>query len=564
MYQKDPTVKVDGHAYRGVESLVHRIVADDPRVVLVDTYHCPGLDSFLESLKEAWPGEATWFDTRQALKSPGQLDQAASDYITEDPVFGRVCDREIDFYFDCQKWLELSRDVKACQGPLVVFGPGAATSPLRSYADCAVLGHVPRETIFLSDLPNLGDESERLGWEKYKRNFYLDWPIQNRHQFQVLPACDLVVDLTTPEDPSWTTVSDLLSGLNQVAQQPFRIRSLFMPGVWGGTRLRELIPDLPEEWPNCAWGFEVVAPENTVNIEFTEARLSVAFDMLMHFEARAVLGAGNFRRYGSFFPIRFDFLDTINGTNLSCQVHPDDAYISAHFREPFAQTETYYIMEAEPEATVFLGLTEDTNREAFLEDVARAESESIPFEIETHVNAWPAAQGDLFLIPPGTVHCSGTGNLVLEISATPYIYTFKLYDYLRLDLNGKPRPISYSRAFEVIDFEQTTEAVRENLLAVPRETSSGEGWTRYLLADHPQLFHKIERIELETEYLDDTSADGVHMLCVVDGPGVTVVRSKDGTQQRMEYAETVILPAHCGHYRLQPWGPSKVVKCYLR
>jgi mannose-6-phosphate isomerase class I len=564
MYDKDPTVRVKGKAERGIGSLVQAIRADDPRVVLLDTYHCPGLDTFLSELKAAWPGEPAWFDTRSALKSSAQIDEQAAGYLTDDPVFGRVCDRDMDFYFDSEKWVRLCRQIKACRGSLVVVGPGAMNSPLRSYADFVALGHVPRETIFLSELPNLGDESERPGWEKYKRNFYLDWPIQNRHQFEVLPACDLVVDLTTPEDPSFTSASVLLDGLAQVAQRPFRIRSLFMPGVWGGTRLRELIPGLPEEWPNCAWGFEVVAPENTINIEFSGARLSIAFDMLMHFEPSSVLGVGNYRRYGSFFPIRFDFLDTINGTNLSCQVHPDDAYISAHFREPFAQTETYYIMEAEPEAEVFLGLTEETSREAFLEDVSRAESESIPFEIDKHVNAWPAKQGDLFLIPAGTVHCSGSGNLVLEISATPYIYTFKLYDYLRLDLNGKPRPISYSRAFEVIDFDRTTDVVRDELIASPHLISSGEGWQRYLLADHPELFHRIERIELEADYTDDTSGDGVHMLCVVEGPGVTVIRSSDGIEQRMEYAETVILPARCGGYLLRPWGKSKVIKCYLR
>ena len=106
--------------------------------------------------------------------------------------------------------------------------------------------------------------------------------------------------------------------------------------------------------------------------------------------------------------------------------------------------------------------------------------------------------------------------------------------------------------------------MRNELIAKPRELAKGQGWSRFLLADHPALFHKIERIELSEEYIDDTGADGVHVLCVVEGPGVTVVRSDDGCEQKMAYAETVIVPAGCGHYRLRPWGASKVVKCYLK
>lgn len=563
MYNKNPVIRSSGEAYAGVSKLVEEIQKERSRVVVIDTYHCPDLGTFLDSLKSSWFEQATWFDTREALKSSQTLEQEFQEYITDDPVFGRTCDRDIDIYFETDAWLTLCRQVRSENGPIVVVGPGAMSSPIRSYADLAVLTHVPRETVFLSTIRNLGDEVERSTWARYKRNFYVDWPVQNRHQFSVLPASDILVDLTEPTDPTFVKVPELIASFEAATRHPFRIRSLFMPGVWGGTRLQELIPDLPEEWPNCAWGFEVVAPENTVTFQFGEVSISVAFDMFMHFQPKAILGHKHHRKYGDFFPVRFDFLDTINGTNLSCQVHPDDAYINAHFREPFAQTETYYIMEAEPDAKVYLGVTEETDKEKFLSDVAKAVSDSEPFEISIHVNELPAEKGDLFLIPPGTVHCSGAGNLVLEISATPYIYTFKLYDYLRLDLDGNPRPISYHRAFEVLNFERRTEMVKNELVAKPTQNGQGQGWTRYLLADHPLLFHIIERIELSEVYSDNTESSGVHVLCVVDGPGVTI-QSQDGTEQKMAYAETVIIPADCGSYQLKPWGPSKVIKCYLR
>jgi mannose-6-phosphate isomerase class I len=366
--------------------------------------------------------------------------------------------------------------------------------------------------------------------------------------------------------PAFVEVQLFLEGLAYAAQRPFRVRSLFMPGVWGGHRLQNLIPGLPPGWPNSAWGFEVVAPENSMTFAFGHVALRIPFNLFLHFQAARILGHDNHRRFGDYFPIRFDFLDTMEGTNLSLQVHPPDAYINTHFREPFAQHEMYYIMETGPAAKVYLGLQEATSREAFLDDVAHAQSEHIPFEISKHVNAWDAARGDLFVIPAGTVHCSGADNLVLEISATPYIYTFKIYDYLRSDLDGKPRPISYGRAFEVIDFRRKTDWVRQNLLARPRRLAEGEGWHRFLLTDSDLVFHSVERIEMTASYADTTESDGVHVLCVVGGQGIRVVREADGAVLELSYAETVIIPGGCGPYRLEPLGDAevKVVKSYIR
>ena len=548
------------------------------RVICLDLYQAPEMDLFLTRFRSAWEaayGQATWIDTRTALKDPDVLAQELREFLTDDPVFGRVCDRDLTFFFDSLRWHRLVEAVnttlrRADEGPLFLVGPGALLSPLRLYSDVALYAQVPRETVFFASEAgigrNLGDDQDRGRWPRYKRSFYVDWPVQNRHLLEVLPACDFLIDMHDANTPAFVDTRLLLEGLAYAAQRPFRVRSIFMPGVWGGHRLQHFIPHLPAEWPNCAWGFEVVAPENSVTFDFAGTPMRVAFDLFMHFEAARILGRDNYRRFGDFFPIRFDFLDTLEGSNLSLQVHPPDAYINAHFREPFAQHEMYYILETRPGAKVYLGLQEATNREAFLADVAQAQSQHVPFEITQHVNAWEAAQGDLFIIPAGTVHCSGANNLVLEISATPYIYTFKIYDYLRPDLEGQPRPISYRRAFDVIDFTRKTGWVRENLLAKPRRIAEGAGWRRFRLTDSDLVFHSVERIEMTAPYTDTTEFDGVHVLCVVEGKGARVVREVDGAALALSYAETGIVPGACGAYRLEPIGEAevKVVKCYVQ
>jgi mannose-6-phosphate isomerase class I len=548
------------------------------RVICLDLYHSPDIDLFLAQFRAAWErqyGPATWIDTRTALKEPAVLAREAQEFLTDDPVFGRVCDRDLTFFFDPGRWQTLVEMVRAAlrsaeAGPLFITGPGALLSPLRHYSHVALYAAVPRETIFFASEAglgrNLGDDQDRGRWPRYKRGYYIDWPVQDRHCCAILPACDYLIDLHDAARPAFAQVQLFLDGLAYAAERPFRVRSLFMPGVWGGRRLQHLIPGLPPEWPNCAWGFEVVAPENSLALALGDVALRVPFNLFMHFQAARILGPDQHRRFGDFFPIRFDFLDTIEGTNPSLQVHPADAYLNVHFREPFAQHEMYYLLETRPGAKVYLGLQDTTSREAFLEDVARAQSEHRPFEITKHVNAWDAARGDLFVIPAGTVHCSGANNLVLEISATPYIYTFKLYDYLRPDLDGQPRPISYERAFQVIDFRRRTGWVRAHLLAQPRRLAEGEGWRRLLLTDSELVFHNVERIEMTASYSDTTEPDGAHVLCVVEGQGARVVREADGAALELSYAETGIVPGACGPYRLEPLGAGevKVVKSYVR
>lgn len=580
VYQPDPSITcaVDGDPHdlgRGIPALLgaitQRVKGFPNSVVCLDFYWSPTWERTMEELRAQWPQKCSWFLTTDAFKSSQQLESELAEFLTEDPVFGRVCDRDIDLFFDPALWRDFCARVQraASEGPVVVVGPGAMQAPLRNLCHCGLYLQVPREPIFLASQQgvgrNIGENQDRGPWPRYKRSFYVDWPVQDRHRDQVWRACDLVVDVSEPDVPTFICSDLLAEAFHQVAHKPFRVRSLFMPGVWGGQRLRELIPGLPQDWPNCAWGFELVGPENAIKLELGEQGVSLRlpFNHLMSHSARTVLGRQGYRRYGDFFPIRFDFLDTIGGSHLSCQVHPPEPYIHSHFREPMAQHEMYYIMEAEAEARVFLGVNSQSDSESFRKDVALAESEHQSFELEKHVNAWPARAGDLFVIPAGTVHCSGEGNLVLEISATPYIYTFKIYDYLRPDLNGQPRPISSRRAFEVLDFTRDTEWVSKRLLARSTTLEEGAGWRLDLLSDDPLMPHRVERVEMEAgASWSHATRDQVEVLCLVEGDQVEL-KAETGNLS-LAYGETVIVPAGCAEYSLLSQGKARVVKCNLR
>jgi len=152
---------------------------------------------------------------------------------------------------------------------------------------------------------------------------------------------------------------------------------------------------------------------------------------------------------------------------------------------------------------------------------------------------------------------------VLEISATPYLYTLRFYDWLRRDLDGTLRRVHLRHAFSNLDPRRRGESVRE-LMPEPSVIRDGAGWTELALGRSPELFFAVHRLDFAEEIADDTG-ERFHALNLAEGDEIEV-ETAAGAVHPLSYAETIVIPAAVGEYRLRRTrgGSCKVVKAFVR
>jgi mannose-6-phosphate isomerase class I len=543
---------VAGEVQAGWEPLAAEVARRHTRVLAIDGPAALPWESIEASLGRAL--QARTQDVRSAMAPWGEIQRrTASAELPGDPVFARAFEGSLSDLFN-----ELP-SLTPTNGLTVLFGPGSALvdHDLLWYADLPK--RLALDAVQRGQAGNVGQPPGEPGSER--RLLFVDWPMLDRHKRELAGHLDRYIDLSDPEAPRSIEGNALRRSLAALAVRPFRTRPTFLPGPWGGQWLRRVL-GVETDAPNLAWSYELITPESGLLLGDSEPA-EVGFELLMAEHAQRVLGTEVAERFGQSFPIRFDYLDTLDGGHLSIQCHPSETYMRETFGLPYTQHETYYVMVTTPGAKIFLGLREDVDLLAFEADAELAEQPGEEFEPERYLQTQPAKQHRLYLIPAGTPHASGAGNVVLEISATPYLYTLRFYDWLRQDLDGSLRPVHLRHAFSNLDLRRRGRSVHE-LMPEPSVIRNGSGWSELALGRSPELFFAVHRLDFEDEVADDT--DGrFHALNLTAGDEIEV-ETATGAVHPLSYAETIVIPAAVGEYRLRRTrsGPCKVVKAFVR
>ena len=540
-----------------------KVICAEAQLVCVECY--PGV--FVPDVERAMVAAlkpARVVRSTETLKDESAVRAMLDPVLGEDRVFGRMNGITLADYFDENLLANMRYQLRcANEGLTLVLGTGAAMiAPeydVLIYADLARWEIQQRWRNKLIGNFGLSNAEDDIG-PKYKCGYFVEWRVADREKKGLLAKVDCFLDTKSRDEPKMISGDALRAGMKRAVHQPFRVVPYFDPGPWGGHWMEEVC-DLPRDQPNYAWCFDCVPEENSLLLGFGDVRVEMPSINLVFEHPRELLGNAVHARFGTEFPIRFDFLDTMGGGNLSLQVHPLTEYIQDQFGMHYTQDESYYLLDAGQDASVYLGLKNEVSAAAFQADLEIAQAGGPPFPATQYINEWPAKKHDHFLIPAGTVHCSGADSMVLEISATPYIFTFKLWDWGRLGLDGVPRPIHIEHGIRNIQWNRTTKWVKQNLVNQFETITSGPGWREERTGLHEREFIETRRHWFTGPVPHDTDG-GVNVLNLVEGAEAVIESPTQSFHPFVvHYAETFIIPAVIGAYTIRPHGLSEGKEC---
>ncbi|MEI3036225.1 MAG: type I phosphomannose isomerase catalytic subunit [Oscillospiraceae bacterium] len=303
--------------------------------------------------------------------------------------------------------------------------------------------------------------------------------------------------------------------------EPFLLKPSCKDSIWGGTKLKKRfhkehsVDIISESW-------ELSVHPAGLSLAASGPNRSVPLAELIKNPAVT----GNFAASFTVFPLMIKWIDS--QLPLSIQVHPDNDYAMAH-EQDMGKTEMWYIIDCEPDSYLYYGFSKEISREEFAHRIA----DDTLLEVVQKV---PVKKGDVFFIPSGTLHAIGPGILLAEVQQSSNV-TYRIYDYGRLDTDGKPRQLHVEKAVDVTKLIPITES---SPIPLPLSCPQDE-----LLASCPYFAVIRQQITSPRQYNGD--AGSFHALMCVEGQGVLQTVSETLT---IPSGATVFVPADSSSFTI--------------
>ncbi len=505
-------------------------------------------------------------------KSPAELRELFRDNLPEDrkkdPVllYGKLFKEGYGGIFDPEKLaaLKLSLENAKKEGEtLILWGYGALSDELAGYADVRIFCDITPKRAVLNikrgGFYNLGSDELLPFKVTMRRCYYVDFELAFSLRSKLLAAHGVDLYICGDDAEKLTLLpADLLFALiDRTLEYPFRQRPVYLEGVWGGYYTMQ-VRNLPKTMKNCAWVFDMIPMEVSTVIEAGDLTVELPFYTVVSSFGEKLMGKSCLDEFHGFFPIRFNYDDTFHAAgNMSVQLHPGADFVTKENGELGRQDESYYIFVTGQGARTYLGFRNGADVDEFVDEVLKSEREHTEIDYKKYIYGVHSEPGVQVMIPAGTIHASGQNQVILEIgSLTVGSYTYKMYDYLRRDLDGNPRPIHSYYGAKNLNHTMTEDYVKANLVngrkRVLREDENGK---EIVVGECDQLYFSLRNLVFGDYFTDDTKryseSGDFCVYALVDGEDVTV-RSKahPDRQFRMHYMDMVVVPASMGEVEL--------------
>ncbi|TAL60883.1 MAG: phosphoheptose isomerase [Bacteroidetes bacterium] len=521
--------------------------------------------------------KVTAINFAEIFKTSEQLDVEFSGCLEvdreKDPVllFGKLFEGTYEDLLDNHKIDNLKKKLEQVKSRnnkgevIIVYGCGCAIKIFRPLYDYILYFDVTPKKVILRArngfFPNLGDSVPRPIKELLRRFYYVDFEVAAKLRWDLIRnnAIDYYIASDDPGKIQLIPREALSSIMSALVKYPMQCKPVYLEGVWGGQYIKKL-RNLPVNMRNCAWVFDLIPLEVSIVVEAGSNKLEFPFFTFVQKEGIELMGKDCVKKFGGYFPLRFNYDDTWHSSgNMSIQVHSGHDYNVNNYNELGTQDESYYVVATGHGARTFVGFNEDTDTEEFIREIKKSEKEYTAVDYEKYVSHILSKPGIQIMLPAGTIHSSGRNQVVLEIgSLTIGSYTYKMYDYLRADLDGIPRPIHSWHGERVLCKGRTASWVKENLVQQPVLVRKGEGWAEYIIGEHELLYFSLRRLEFE-KAIEDNTYGKFHVLTLVDGEKV-VVQSNNHPElcYTQNYLDIIIIPANMGKYTIKNMGNQPI------
>ncbi len=315
---------------------------------------------------------------------------------------------------------------------------------------------------------------------------------------------------------------------------PLQFEPILKERIWGGEKLKTVL-NKPITSKITGESWEISTVEGDVSVVSNGTLAGKSLNELIQEDPKAILGTEVYEKFGTQFPLLFKYLDARE--DLSIQVHPNDA-LAKKRHNSFGKTEMWYIMQADADARIIVGFKENSNPEAYLENLKNKTLLSILDDVSVK-------EGDVFFLETGTVHAIGAGLVVAEIQQTSDI-TYRLYDFDRVDSQGNTRELHVDLALEAINYNKI-DTYKKYDKAVNHSNT---------VVDCPYFTTNFIPLDGTISIVNDGKSFKVYMC--VEGQFEIVY---DGTKFQYRKGDTVLIPATMNSFVLN--GKASVLEIYI-